>query len=133
MFPYIEKCRKKLSLPTDHPAVVIFDRFKGQCSSNTLSLLVIVPANCTDHLQSLDVSVNKAVKENIRKQFQSWYSSQVSKHTNGKVMQQVDLSMSVVKPLGATWLMNTFDYIKSNPSIIINGFKGAEALKKNHL
>ena len=40
-------------------------------------------------------------------------------------MRPVDLSMSVVKPLGATWLMNTFDYIKANPSIIINGFKGA--------
>ena len=132
LVPYTETCRKKLSLPTDHPALVIFDRFKGQCSSNILSLLdshhinlVIVPSNCTDRLQPLDVSVNKAVKENLRRQFQNWYSSQVSKDTGGTVMRPVDLSMSVVKPLGATWLMNTFDYIKANPSIIINGFKGA--------
>ena len=132
LVPYIETCRKKLSLPIDHPALVIFDRFKGQCSSNILSLLdshninlVIVPSNCTDHLQPLDVSVNKAVKENLRKQFQNWHSSQVSKHTDSAVMKPVDLSMSVVKPLGATWLMSMFDYIKANPSIIINGFKGA--------
>ena len=65
------------------------------------------------------------MKENLRKQFQNWCSSQVSKHTDSAVMQPVDLSMSVVKPLGATWLMSTFDYIKVNPSIIINGFKGA--------
>ena len=65
------------------------------------------------------------MKENLRKQFQNWYSSQVSKHTDSAVMQPVDLSMSVVKPLGASWLMSTFDYIKANPSIIINGFKGA--------
>ena len=33
---YIETCRKKLSLPTDHAAIDMFDRFKGQCSSNTV-------------------------------------------------------------------------------------------------
>ena len=71
LVPYIETCRKKLSLPTDLAALVIFDRFKGQCSSNILSLLnshhinlVIIPPNCTDHLQPLDISVNKAVKGN---------------------------------------------------------------------
>ena len=63
------------------------------------------------------------MKEDLRKQFQNWYSCQVSKHTDGAVTQPVDLSMSVVKPLGTTCLMNTFDYIKANPSIIINGFK----------
>ena len=132
LVPYIETCRKRLSLPADHAALVIFDRFKGQCTSNILSLLeshcinlVTVPSNCTDRLQPLNVSVNKAVKENLRKQFQEWYSSQVSRHIDGVVTQPVDLSMSVVKPLGATWLMKTFDYIKANPSIIINGFKGA--------
>ena len=65
------------------------------------------------------------MKENPRKQFQNWFSSQVTKHTDGALMPPVNLRMSVVKPLGATWLMNTFDYIKANPSIIINGFKGA--------
>ena len=84
--------------------------------------LVIIPPNCIDRLQPFDVGVNKAVNENLRKQFQNWYSSQVSKDT---VMRPVDLCMSLVKPLGATWLMNTFDDIKANPSIIINGFKGA--------
>ena len=89
--------------------------------------LVIVPPNCTNRLQPLDVIVNKAMKENEnpRKQFQNWFYSQVYKHTDGAVMLPVDLRMSVVEPLGATWLMNTFDYSKANPSIIINGFKGA--------
>ena len=34
-------------------------------------------------------------------------------------LQPIDLSMSVVKPLGATWMMNTSEYIKANVSIII--------------
>ena len=84
---YIETCKKKLSLLTDHAAIVMFDRFTGQCSSNIiLSLLdshhidlVIVPPNCTNHLQPLDVIVNKAMKENPRKQFQNWFYSQVYK------------------------------------------------------
>ena len=133
--PYLEQCRRKLSLHEDHPALVIFDRFKGQCTTKIMSLLeenhirfVVVPANCTDRLQPLDISVNKAVKENLHKQFQEWYSTQVSKMIDSKETQQVDLKLSVIKPLGAKWLMNTFEYIKANPSIIVNGFKGAGIL-----
>ena len=40
----------------------------------------------------------------------------------------VDLKMSVMKPLGARWLMGVYDYIKSKPDIVINGFRGAEII-----
>ena len=60
------------------------------------------------------------MKEHLRKQFNNWYSSQVSQQiNNGVKLQPIDLSMSVVKPLGATWMMNTSEYIKANVSIII--------------
>ena len=39
---YIETCRKKLSLPTDHAAIVMFDRFTGQCSSLYCQCLPVV-------------------------------------------------------------------------------------------
>ena len=39
--------------------------------------VVKVPPNCTDRLQPMDLSVNKAVKEFLRKKFQQWYSSEV--------------------------------------------------------
>lgn len=122
LVPYIESCREKLRLPANHAALVIFDKFKGQCTLNIMSLLesndirfVVVPAHCTDRLQTLDVSVNKAVKDCLRRNFQEWYSNEVRKHldSDGRATQMVDLSMGVVKPLGAMWLMNTFDYIKS--------------------
>ena len=126
LVPYFQQCRKKLSLSDDHAALVIFDRFKGQCTPRIMSLLeenhihfVIMPANCTDRLQPLDISVNKAVKENLRKQFQERYSTQVCKQIDGVTNQPVDLKMSVVKLQGAKWLMNTFKYIKANPSIIV--------------
>lgn len=87
--------------------------------------LVVVPSHCTDSLRPLYVSVNEAVKENLRKQFQDWYSTQVAKNIKTGKSSVVDLSMSVVKPVDATWLMNTFQYIKSKPTIIVNGFKHA--------
>ena len=39
--------------------------------------VAIVPANCTDRLQPLDVSVNKVAKEFLHGQFQEWYSEQI--------------------------------------------------------
>lgn len=117
--------------------MVIFDRFKGQCTEQILSLLAnnniliaVVPGNCTDRLQPLDVSVNKAVKEFLRQQFHSWYSDQISMAlAAGKKEETVDLKMSVVKPLGAHWLKELYDYMLLNPNIIINGFRGAGILK----
>ena len=72
-----------------------------------------MPANCTDCLQPLDLSVNKAAKEFLRKQF------------NVKPMQSIDLRLSVVKPLGARWMISLYDYFKAKPEIIKNGFKEA--------
>ena len=37
----------------------------------------------------------------------------------------VDLRLSVMKPLGAKWLVELHDYIKGKPDIIKNGFKEA--------
>lgn len=130
----MERKRCELSLESTHPALVIFDRFKGQCTQNILKLLdennirlAIVPANCTDRLQPLDVSVNKAAKEYLRRQFQQWYSDQVCRQMDRKeaVTVSVGLQMSVVKPLGAKWLMGLYEYMKLKPEIVINGFKEA--------
>ena len=70
IFPYLWQTRQSLNRSANHPAVLIFDNFKGQCTEKLLRLLdanfidvVLVPANCTDRLQPLDLSVNKAAKE----------------------------------------------------------------------
>ena len=43
---------------------------------NHIDVLLIL-ANCTDSLQPLDISVNKAVKEFLQNEFQGWYANQV--------------------------------------------------------
>lgn len=39
LLPYIEKTKAELSLDSNQPALVIFDRFKGQCTENILAIL----------------------------------------------------------------------------------------------
>jgi len=70
LFPYIARMRVKNQLDVAHPALVIYNTFHDQCTEIILGMLkennvyiVIVPANCTDRLQPLDLSVNKAAKE----------------------------------------------------------------------
>ena len=85
LLPYIERKRHELHLSTDHPALVIYDKFKAQCTDSVIKVLrdnkihiLMVPASCTDRLQPLDVSVNKAVKEFLRSKFQKWYAAQTT-------------------------------------------------------
>ena len=70
ILPYIHNKREEFKLPSDQPAVLIFDNFKGQCTSELLILLytniisvILVPPNCTDRHQPLNLIVNKAAKE----------------------------------------------------------------------
>jgi hypothetical protein len=40
----------------------------------------------------------------------------------------VDLYLNVVKPLGAQWMIQLYDYLKSKPDIVQNGFRAAGIL-----
>ena len=67
---YLSETKKKLNIPLDHPALLLFGNFKGQCTKELLKLLdshnvnvVLIPPNCMDRLQPLDSSVNKVAKE----------------------------------------------------------------------
>ena len=67
------------------PGVIIMDDFKGQVTKNVSSLLekchlhvFLLPANTTDLLQPMDISVNKPVKSFLKEQFSIWYSGSYS-------------------------------------------------------
>ena len=134
----MERKRKELELSNSFPALVIFDKFKGQCTDAVMQVLsnnnvyvVIVPAACTDRLQSLDLSVNKSAKEFLRGRFHEWYSQKIFEQLQQKgctVAEPVDLKLSVMKPLGAYRMMQLYDYFKLNHDIILNGFHAAGLL-----
>ena len=85
VFPYIDGVCASCGLSHDYPGLVIFDNFKGQVTDDILQLLedhnvhsVRLPANCTDCLQPMDISVNKAAKDFIRQKFNDWYLEKVA-------------------------------------------------------
>lgn len=131
LLPYVEGKRQELQLASCYPALVIFDNFKAQCTAEILQMLddhhiyvILLPPNCTDRLQPMDLSVNKPAKDFLRKEFNTWYSKQVCSQFQGKSEKcPIDTRASVVKPLGAEWMKALFDYFKGKPEIICNGFK----------
>lgn len=133
--PYVEKARE--SLAHDTPALVIMDNFKGQVTENVMALLedhnihvCLLPPNTTDRLQPMDISVNKPVKDFLKRQFDEWYSEQVYAQLEGEdasdldaaEVQPVNLGLPALKELGAKWLVDAATYISSNPQVIVNGF-----------
>jgi len=134
LFPYITRVRTTSNLDASNSALVIYDTFRGQCTERILGLLednnayvAIVPANCTVRLQPLDLSVNKAAKKFLRREFKSWCSDQICDQLckGIKPAKSVDLRLSIGKPLGAQWMIRLYDYFKSKPDIAKNGFKEA--------
>ena len=135
LLPYNQSIQKKRE--TTSAALVVFDRFKGQCTPRILSLLsnnnihvAVVPGNCTDRLQPLDISINKPAKEFLRSKFQEWYSEKIrdSMESKKNPAEVVDLKLSIVKPLGAQWLIELYNYMLQKPEFVINGFRGAGIL-----
>ena len=76
-----------------------------------------------DQLQSLDVSVNKAVKSFLREKFSIWYGREVKKQLDsGKAANEVvvDMKLSLVKKASAHWIEEVQGYMKESESIIVN-------------
>ena len=129
--PYMNEKRGHLGLDPKHTGLVILDEFKGQTTEKVLKLLaandlmyVIVPPNCTDHLQPLDVSINQAAKQFLRTKFENWYVDQiVAQKDMGKEIEPVDMRLSIVKPISAKWMVDLYDYFLAHLQTIKNGFK----------
>ena len=132
IIPYINSTRE--AFEDDTPALIIMDNFKGQITSSVTNLLeannihvCLLPLNTTDRLQPMDVSVNKPAKDFLKKQFEDWYSQQITKQLDGKDIESTDLQpislgLPVLKELGAKWMVGMAEYFAENPQIIVNGF-----------
>lgn len=124
--------REVLKLQACHPALAIIDCFKGQTTPKILTLLrqnnvipLIVPANCTDKLQPIDVSINKPVEHQMRTRFQSWYADEVQRQLKEMPINKIriDLTAPVVKTNCARWLIAAVQNLQERPTVAINGFK----------
>ena len=142
MKAYVEKIplhqwkKKRVKVPSRLPSACNIRQVHWPRDREFFNLLednhihvVMVPANCTDRLQPLEISVNKPAKSFLRQQFHKWYAEQIYQHLHDKTdVTPVDLRLNVVKPLGAQWMIQLYDYLKSNPDIVQNGFRAAGIL-----
>ena len=138
ILPFVSQKRESLKLEKTHPALALFDCFRGQTTPTITSLLkchnivvIRVPANCTDKLQPLDVSLNKPMKDEMKKRFQSWYAEEVQKQLQAKVpleQVKVELPSSVMKNKSANWLISSWQTLQQRPVVAIHGFRKAGIL-----
>ena len=137
IIPYVSGKRKELGLQDDHPALAIYDGFRGQTTEEISSILtahniltVQIPANCTDKLQPMDIAINKPMKHHLRANFQTWYAKEVSKQLKFSSAKEikVDVNLSVVKNPSAKWIMDAWKDVEIKPQMVINGFRKAGIL-----
>ena len=113
VIPYVQERRRELKLSVDHPALTIFNVFKGQCTERVFKMLedhnilcVIIPSNCTDILQPLYLSVNKSAKDFMKSKFQEWYGGIIHKQLEDQIEEEVNIHLSVMKLLTAGWIID---------------------------
>ena len=101
-------------METTHPALVLFDGFKGQTTEMIHSLLAVnnivtiqIPPNCTDKLQPLDLSINKPMKDHLKSKFQAWHANEVRKQLKTTSVEsiKVEVNLAVVKNPSANWII----------------------------
>ena len=72
-----------------------------------------VPTNCTDRLQPLDVSVNKPIKDDLKKSFHfhSWYANEVQEQLKSVPVHEVkvDVSAAVFKTKSISWFISAWE------------------------
>ena len=132
LIPYIKRKQEELTVP-NKPWLLICDVFKGQWTETVKNVvkesngkMVSVPNNWTNYFQPLDLTVNKSSKDLLRKEAQGWYSQEIIKQMEaGKRSDQikVDVRVSVVKLLHPKWTVKHYDYARTKPQLIINGWK----------
>ena len=137
--PYISRTRKELGLSDDHPWLLICDVFKGQWTDpvkeavrKSTGKMVPVPNNWTSYFQPLDISVNKPCKDFMRNEAQSWYAEKIKEQLEaGKQSHEVkvDVRIALIKPLHAKWITKWYDYIRSKPEIVRNGWEKSQITK----
>ncbi len=131
LFPYVEDKRKIHG--ANQKALVIFDVFAAhRCSSFIEKLqeinceVLFIPAGCTGELQPLDVMVNDAFKKLMKNEFTDWYSGEVAEAiSDGEdpANVHVPLTLTIVKPEHAKWLVKSMQALGAKTDIIRGGFQ----------
>ena len=92
-------------------------------------LVVDVPANCTDRLQLMDLSIDGPFKDHMKTSFQTWYAQQVCLQLQHKqVHKAVDLRLSIVKPCYYNYYYYSGTCLKQPASLAPDSTKALESI-----
>ena len=78
--------------------------------------IVSVPANMTHLFQPLDLTINGEAKGFMKDKFTAWYSNEVKQQIElggDSTDVNVDLRLTVLKPLHAIWLVDLYNHLTS--------------------
>ncbi|CAI9715922.1 Hypothetical predicted protein [Octopus vulgaris] len=130
---YFEDQREKLNLPLAQKDLVLLDIFKVHqtetvkpvLKSQGLEFFFYILASYTSELQHLYISGNHFHKQQLKQKFTSWYADEVTSQLNsGKSVHNVnvDLKLSIVKPLHVKWVLSSFDCSSKQKNILLQGW-----------
>ena len=80
-----------------------------------------VPAACSDQLQPLDILPNRVFKRTMKQCFEDWYAEETATQIKKGVAIgdiNIDLRLSVVKPLHAKWLLKSVDKLRNSEELV---------------
>ena len=77
---------------------------------------ILIPPNCTDKLQPLDLSINKPMKNHLKSKFQTWYANEVRKQLKTTAVQsiKVEVNLAVVKNPSANWIITAWNELEKS-------------------
>ena len=113
----------------DCPALLLYDMHKSNINNEAFNTMLtentilnfLIPAAQTKDLQPMDMGPNKAIKDGLRTEFNSYYSSHAIKWMNdGKKMEdfKIDLRWSVIKNYHAQWIVTTLNNVGNNTGLM---------------
>ena len=145
--PHISEVKKKLKLPQNQVACLIWDEFKAHSTEKVELELehlnmkdVAVPKNMTHLLQTLDLTTNGVVKKMDQRECSDYFTrcitgALLANPKRDVATMKVDLKLSTLKPIHAKTFSKVYEHVKSDQGkqAILNGFRAAgitDAVKK---
>lgn len=136
ILPFVKLQKEHLNLPSNQRSLVIFDILRTQALNNEMKKTLqencidwlIVPARCTSELQPLDSdgSVNCILKKQLKCQFKDFYAGKLLDGLSSGVTLSsinIDLRLSVMKPLQCKWLIKALEHVETQSDAIITGWR----------
>jgi hypothetical protein len=133
--PHLKSIRDSRGYSEMHPALLIVDSFWAMSAACVVQILnvcvkfhirvVFLPPACEEVLQPVDLSCKEEIKAVLKEHFMHWYAAEIQ-HSNcvsGQLPVDVDLRLSVMKPIHADWIVQTWLQMQHKRDQIIRGWE----------